>query len=132
MAAVAKGDLGRAEAILVAHAHTLDEIFSALARRSAANIEAGYGESADRYMRLALKAQSQCRTTLEALAEIKDPRPVAFVRQANIAAGPQQVNNAFSLPDSRAGNSQNEPIKLLEDSDGERLDLWSGECGKRS
>jgi len=30
-------------------------------------------------------AQSQCRTTLEALAEIKNPRAVAFLKQANIA-----------------------------------------------
>src|SRR5690606_26950893 len=45
-----------------------------------------------RYMRLALKAQSQCRTTLETLAAIKNP-PVVFAKQANIAHGPQQVNN---------------------------------------
>jgi hypothetical protein len=37
---------------------------------------------------LALKAQSQCRATLETLAAIKNPQPVAFVRQANIAHGP--------------------------------------------
>jgi hypothetical protein len=41
----------------------------------------------------ALKAQAQCRSALEALAEIKNPRPVSFVKQANIANGPQQVNN---------------------------------------
>jgi hypothetical protein len=39
------------------------------------------------------KPQAQCRATIEALAEIKNPRPVAFVKQANIAQGPQQVNN---------------------------------------
>jgi transposase InsO family protein len=44
-------------------------------------------------MRLALKAQSQCRATVEALAEMKNPKPVAYVQQANIANGPQQVNN---------------------------------------
>jgi hypothetical protein len=35
------------------------------------------------YLRLGLKAQSQCRATLETLAAIKNPRPVAFVQQAN-------------------------------------------------
>lgn len=35
----------------------------------------------------------KCRATIETLAEIKNPRAVAFVTQANIAHGPQQVNN---------------------------------------
>jgi len=30
---------------------------------------------------LALKAQAQCRATLQTLAEIKNPHPVAFVKQ---------------------------------------------------
>ena len=46
-------------------------------------------------MRLALKAQGQCRATLETLAAIKNP-PVVFARQANIAHGPQQVNNGVA------------------------------------
>ena len=33
--------------------------------------------------------RKQCRATLEALAEIKNPRPVAFVKQANITNGAQ-------------------------------------------
>jgi hypothetical protein len=41
------------------------------------------------YLRLGLKAQSQSRATLETLSRIKNPQPVAFVRQANIAHGPQ-------------------------------------------
>jgi hypothetical protein len=43
-------------------------------------------------MQMVLKAQSQCRATLKTLATIKNP-PVVFARQANIAQGPQQVNN---------------------------------------
>lgn len=93
IAEVQGGNLKRSEALLVAQAHTLDALFSDLALRSHMNTKAGYLDAADRYLRLALKAQSQCRTTLEALAEIKNPRPVAFVKQANIAHGPQQVNN---------------------------------------
>ena len=42
-------------------------------------------------MRLALKAQAQARSTAEALALLKNPMP--YIRQANIANGPQQVNN---------------------------------------
>lgn len=53
----------------------------------------------DRFMRLGLKAQDQCRHTLETLAVMKNP-PV-FARQANIANGPQQVNNGHA-PEPRA------------------------------
>ena len=76
--AVNRGDLSRPEAMLFAQAHTLSELFTSLARRAAA-VE--YLNQYETYMRFALKAQSQCRATLEALAEMKNPRPVAFVRQ---------------------------------------------------
>ncbi|MCP6756118.1 hypothetical protein NL533_31320, partial [Klebsiella pneumoniae] len=76
--------------MLVAQAHALDELFTSLARRAYVNIAGGCLGAAESYMRLSLKAQSQCRTTWETLAEIKHPRSVAFVRQANIAHGPQQ------------------------------------------
>lgn len=100
--AVQGGDLARAESMLIVQAHTLDAIFGELARRATLNM----GQQLDafeRYMRLALKAQSQCRTTLETLAEIKAPRPVAFVKQANIANGPQQVNNGSFATCTRPG-----------------------------
>jgi hypothetical protein len=78
-----------------------------------------------RYMRLALKAQSQCRATIETRAEIKNPRPIAFAQQANIANGPQQVNNGGQVPaePSCAEKSENQQSILLEKSDGERLDF---------
>jgi hypothetical protein len=40
-----------------------------------------------------LKAQSQCRATLETLGALKNVASVVFVRQANIGQG-VQVNNA--------------------------------------
>jgi hypothetical protein len=81
------GNLKRAEALLTAQAHTLDAIFNNLARRAALN--AGeYMNACEIYLRLALKAQTECRATLETLAVIKNPQPLAFVRQANIAHGP--------------------------------------------
>jgi len=83
-----EGDLARGEALLMAQAHTLDALFNNLARRAAANI-GEYMNAADTYLRLALRAQAQCRATLETLAIIKNPQPVAFVRQGNIANGPQ-------------------------------------------
>jgi hypothetical protein len=54
-------------------------------------------------MRLALRAQNQCRATLETLAAIKNP-PVVFAKQANIANGPQQVNNGVGTAPRTQGN----------------------------
>ena len=115
--AATEGDLGRAEAMLAAQAHTLDAIFNNLAQRAALNM-GEYLEAFEAYLKLALRAQSQCRATLETLAEIKYPRSVAFVEQTNIAHGHQQVNNA----PSRADEIEKPQSKLLEQSDGERLD----------
>jgi hypothetical protein len=92
--------LKRAETLLTVQAHTLDAIFNELAQRAALNI-GEYLNACETYLRLALKAQSQCRATLETLAAIKNPTPVAFVKQANIAAGPQQVNNGATVPRAR-------------------------------
>jgi len=109
---VQAGDMSGMESLLVAQATALDAIFTELARRAALNM-GEYLSASERYMRLALKAQSQCRTTVEALAQLKNPRPVAFVHQANIAHGPQQVNNARSpsepLSRENPTNETNEP-----------------------
>jgi hypothetical protein len=121
-AAVNNGDMKRPEAMLVAQAHTLDAIFHELARRAAQQIQ--YLEPLETYMRLAFKAQSQCRATLETLSNIKNPpASVAFVKQANIAHGPQQVNNGTTPVATRAGISEIQQSKLLETTNGERLDF---------
>ncbi|MEK6210790.1 MAG: hypothetical protein AABM64_10565 [Pseudomonadota bacterium] len=118
VAAVNGGDLLRAEGMLIAQAHTLDALFNNLARRAHGQ---EYLLQYETYMRLALKTQSQCRATLETLAAIKNPPSVAFVRQANIASGPQQVNNGIPAS-SRAREIESEQNKLLELQHGERLD----------
>lgn len=121
-------DLAAAEQMLVAQAIALNSIFAEMARRSALNM-GDYLDATDRYMRLALKAQGQCRATLETLAAIKNP-PVVFARQANIAHGPQQVNNGVATELNRrsstpahaheqTGITSNE---LLGIEDGKRMD----------
>jgi len=122
-AAQAEGNkFARGERMLAMQAHTLDALFNKLAQRAATNMGT-YTQTAELYLRLALKAQSQCRTTIEALAEIKNPRPVAFVRQANIANGPQQVNNGSATSTrARASGNGSQPNKLWEAKDGERVD----------
>jgi hypothetical protein len=73
-------------------------------------------------MRLALKAQSQCRATLETLATVKNP-PVLFAKQANIANGPQQVNNGTPAPGpAPAGKVETISNELMEAQGAERLD----------
>lgn len=123
-ARVKAGDLTEAETTLMAQAVALDSIFTELARRAALNM-GEFLDATETYLRLALKAQSQCRATLETLAEIKNPRAVAFVKQANIAHGPQQVNNATAAGESLA-HAEKIAIpsnELLGVSDGERLDI---------
>ncbi len=124
--AASANDLTRVESMLTIQAHTLDSIFNALAQRSALNL-GEYPEAMERYMRLALRAQAQCRATIESLAEIKNPKPVAFVHQANIAGGHQQVNNGLAR-----GGELNPTSKVLESDVGKRLEQSSkGEtiCG---
>ena len=129
--AVNGGDLRRAESLLIAQAHTLDNIFANLARRATGQ---QYLSQWEAYMRMAMKAQNQCRMTLETLANIKNP-PVVFARQANINnGGQQQVNNGTAPPTagptSHAAKMETEPSKLLEAPNGERLDF--GTKGKAS
>jgi phosphoglycolate phosphatase-like HAD superfamily hydrolase len=120
---VSNGDLTRQEGTLAVQTHTLDAIFNDLAQRAYTNIRAGHLEAGDMLLRLALRAQAQCTRTIQTLSELKNPPSVAFVRQANIANGPQQVNNQSSTrARARAEENQNQPIKQLEKTHDEWLD----------
>ena len=68
----------------------------------------------DGFMRMALRAQNQCRATLETLAALKNP-PLVFAKQANIAHGNQQVNNGIPKPaaHARAGENKIQQNELL-------------------
>jgi hypothetical protein len=113
---VNNGDMKRPEAMLLAQAHTLDELFNNLARR-AKNQE--YLSNFETYLRLALKAQTQCRATLETLAAIKNP-PIVYAKQANFANGHQQVNNGITP--SHTGETKNQQNELLTELPDETLD----------
>jgi hypothetical protein len=129
--AVQGGDLRHAEGMLVAQAVALNAMFGEMARRASVNMGEYLGAT-ETYLKLALKAQAQCRATLETLALLKNP-PV-FARQANIAHGPQQVNNGpapQSAPAAaHAGESAGLRNELLEGEHGERLD--TGAAGAAS
>ena len=117
--AVVSGDLQSAERMLTAQANSLNAVCIDLMLRANANL-GEYMSVAETYLKLALKAQNQCRATLETLATIKNP-PIVYARQANFAAGPQQVNNGVP---AHAGKNGTPPNELLEENHdkGERLD----------
>ena len=128
------GGLHKLEAMLISQATALQSIFTGLARR--ANLQE-YQKNFESFLGLALKAQAQSRATISALVELKYPRQATFVKQANIAHGPQQVNNTStqnsgtqqSTQNSNQGNkhahadkTETEQNKLLEADHGERMD----------
>jgi hypothetical protein len=85
---VASGETKDIETMLAAQALTLDSIFHKLAIQAERNV-GQYPKAVDTYLRLALKAQSQCRATAETLAAIKSPRQ--HITQNNVA-GAMRIN----------------------------------------
>ena len=113
---VHSGSMKRPEAMLLAQAHTLDALFNNLACLAQSR---KFLKNKETYLKLAFKAQGQCRTTLEALAAIKNP-PVIFAKQANISNGHQQINNGIPAP--QANENKNQPNELLTERPHETLD----------
>ena len=87
--AAAGGDMTMASQMLAAQAITLDTIFTGLAERMHTNL-GQYPQTAERYGRLALKAQANARATLEALAKLHQPREQT-VRHVHVGQGGQAV-----------------------------------------
>lgn len=89
---VNRGDMTHAEQMLSAQATALQTLFTRLAERA---VGQSHMPNLEAFMRLALRAQSQCRATLETLATIKNP-PVIYAEQINQTTGPQQINNGVT------------------------------------
>lgn len=120
----ADDSMERAQKILAAQATTLDAMFHHFATRA---LESQTMDRLQTNMTLAFKAQAQSRCTLNTLFDIKNPPSATFVKQANIAAGHQQVNNYGSAPPvqndpTRAQENPNPQNELLEAPHGEQLD----------
>ena len=120
------GNLSTLEAMLISQAAALQTIFTSLARRAQSQ---EYQKNLEAFLGLALKAQAQSRATISALVDLKYPRQATFVKQANIANGPQQVNNGAAVganPDhyeKRTHAEQSAPAqnKLLKAENGNHL-----------
>lgn len=125
--AVNSGDLSQAEAMLINQAQSLQAIFTNFAER--AQNQTGVVQI-QTMLGLALKAQSQCRATLQTLVDVKYPRQATFIKQANIA-NQQQVNNG-TLPPVEPSREEKRisANELLEDQHGERMD--TGKTGAAS
>ena len=102
-------DMNRAEDMLMNQAYALQAMFYDLAR--SAKRQSNLSQIQALSM-LALKAQSQCRSTLQTLSDVKYPKQATFIKQANIA-GQQQVNNG-ALCNEGLGSREEKTIQSNE------------------
>lgn len=80
---------------LKSQSKTLDTIFNRLISKAMGSDQLDVQEA---YLKLALKAQNQSRTTFQTISDIRQPKIANVVKQANIAGGHQQVNNGDASP----------------------------------
>lgn len=124
--------------MLIGQATALQTIFASLAKRA---VNQEYQKHYEAFLGLALKAQAQSRATISALVDLKYPRQATFVKQANIAHGPQQVNNGgadpahFAPAPTHGKETESEQNKLLEADHGQprqRMDTRAAQEAERS
>jgi hypothetical protein len=132
------GDLSLANRMFTSHAISLDALFTEMARRSGNNM-GHFPDAADRYMRLALKAQAACRSSLEALAKLHQPHQQT-VRHVHVNEGGQAIvadhfhnhtgaaENGKSVKQSDAtGRTGASTALSCPDADGNGVPISSGE-----
>ena len=128
--------------MLAVQADTLNSVFTELARRAALNM-GEYINATELYMRLGLKAQAQCRATIEALDRLSSGR-VQTVKHVHVNDGAQAVvadqfhhhtgvrENGNSDEQSHATGTAGEgPAMPSQDSQGDGLPIPSGEGPKK-
>lgn len=89
VAATRDGDMSLPSDFLTAQIVTLDSVFTDCLRRSALNLNQ-FPEAAERYMRMALKAQANLRASIAELAKLHQPREQT-VRHVHVHEGGQAV-----------------------------------------
>lgn len=133
-----KGDLTLASELLTAQALSLDSMFTEYVRRATINM-GDYPLAMERFAKLALKAQANCRASLEALARLHQPREQT-VRHVHVNEGGQaviadqihhhggSVENGKSVKQSHApGAADHGPPMLGADPDGCGVPIPGGE-----
>ena len=117
---ITDGDMQPIEAMLIGQAQALQTMFVYLGKQA---VEKTSLPQYTAFMNMALKAQSQSRATIQALTELKYPKQATFVKQANIANGHQQINNATSThAPAHAREIENFPNQLLREVNNATLD----------
>lgn len=127
IAKVNRGDLSDIEAMLTGQAVMLQGMFAEMALRAAEQTQLKHYQA---FFNMAMKAQAQSRSTIQALVELKYPRQVVITKQANISHGHQQVNNGefqdqyacTRTPAREIPIESNELLEVGNDTTGERLD----------
>ncbi|WP_373084902.1 hypothetical protein [Sneathiella sp.] len=135
------GDMNMASRLLASQAITLDTLFTELTGRAVSNL-GHYPDAVERYLRMALRAQSNCRTTVEALTKLHQPREQT-VRHVHVNEGGQAVvaehfhthsegsKNAKSNKQSHATRTAGESSAMLgADPHGEGVPISSSEGAK--
>lgn len=131
-----KGDLAYCRALLVSQAISLNSVFTEMSRRSAANM-GEHLQATELYMRLALKAQAQSRSTIEALDKLTNGREQT-VRHVHVdnrggqAIIAENVNQGGGKPKNEdqcygAGIAGCGPALLGEDAQGNGVPIPSSE-----
>src|SRR5262245_13711614 len=85
---IASGNTHHLEDMLLNQVHVLEAIFYSCTHRMLAG---EYLNQVKVYSNIALKAQKQCRNTVMAITELKNPKQTTFVKQQNNAIN-QQIN----------------------------------------
>ena len=114
---IKKGDLSGLEEMLYSQAVALNMMFANLSRRAVIQTNVDIKTT---LTNLCFKAQNQSRNTIQTLINLKQPSQTAFIKQANIAHGHQQINNGVAQ--SSPENLSNQTNELLEVQDGKWLD----------
>ncbi len=127
--AIGRGDLSHVERLLTSQAQALNAIFVNLAER--AQKQGPYLDPMQTLLGLALRAQNQCRATLETLANVKFPKSATFIRQANIAEQ-QQVNNGPPPPAREAVPIPSTELLEARSYETLRLDTATAGTGRRA
>lgn len=131
----ATGDKSQASALLFAQALSLDAIYTEYARIALRNIEKG--DATERYLRLALRAQTASRAALEAHGKLHQPR-TQTVRHVHVTDGGQAViaGEIHHHAGAKEGNVDKQPhaqgprSPTLPSNDAERPSLLSA-CDPR-
>ena len=135
IAKVVAGDIGDLKGLLVAQLNLLNTVF-VTSMMSAKLNQAEFPAAHERYMRLGLKAQTQCRATVETVARLVNPEPPApspisietliqVLQQINVSPdhdGPKQLFASQAHVQSAFG-----PALLGEDASGRTVPVPGGE-----